>query len=131
MYSYRMTKPAKPPSYSVEDNIYRLTRRRDALLKHLAATGPFMNGSLVTIKRTCGNSAHCHCGRGGLKHESLYLTYLEAGKTHTLYIPVDLEKEARRWSGDYRKLKILIRQICELQRAIIRRHVLERRRQSR
>jgi hypothetical protein len=44
---------------------------------------------------------------------------------------VDLEKEARRWSDDYRKLKIRVRQIGELQRAIIRRHVLERRRQPR
>jgi len=123
-----MSKP-KTPSYRVEESIYRLTRRRDALLKRLAATGPFMNGSLVRIQRTCGNTAHCHCGRGGPKHESLYLTCLEAGKTRTLYIPVDLEKEARRWSDDYRKLKVLIRQICELQRAIIRRHVLERRRQ--
>lgn len=126
-----MTKPAKPPAYLVEENIYRLTRRRDGLLKRLAATGPFMSGSLVRIKRTCGNTAHGHCGRGGLKHESLYLTYLEAGKTHTLYIPVDLEKQARRWSDNYRKLKTLVRQICELQRAIVRRHVLERRRQSR
>jgi hypothetical protein len=126
-----MTKPGKAPAYLVEESIHRLTRRRDALLKRLAAMGPFMSGSLVRIQRTCGNKEHCHCGRGGAKHESLYLTYLEAGKTHTLYIPVDLEKEARRWSDDYKKLKILVRQICELQRAIIRRHVLERRRQSR
>lgn len=126
-----MTKPARGPAYRFEESIYRLARRRDALLKRLASMGPFMNGSLVRIQRTCGNKVHCHCGRGGPKHESLYLTYLEAGKTHTLYIPVDLEKEARRWSDDYKKLKILVRQICELQRGIVRRHVLERRRQSR
>ena len=123
-----MTAP-RPPRFRFERTIHWLTRRRDALLKRLGTLGPFVNGSLVRIRRTCGNSAHCHCSRpGDPKHVSLYLTFAEAGKTRTLYVPVDVEKQARHWSDDYRKLKALIQEMCELQRAIIRRHVLERRR---
>lgn len=120
-----MKKPS--PSYRLDRNIRWLTRRRDALLKQLRQSGPMVNGSLVLIARTCGNSAHCHCSQGQ-KHVSTYLTYGVQGKTHTLYIPIDLEKDVQRWSADYRKLKTLIRQICDLQKAIIRRHVQERRR---
>jgi hypothetical protein len=123
-----MTRDKKRPSgYAVEKNIAWLTRRRDALLKQLGAVGPLVNGSVVLIARTCGNSSQCRCSRGH-KHVSTYLTYAEQGKTRTLYVPVDLEKEVRQWSARHRQLKQLIRQLCELQRTIIRKHVQEQRR---
>lgn len=115
------------PAYRPEHNIRWLTRRRDALLRRLGRQRPFIDGSVVLIARTCGNSAHCRCSRGR-KHINTYLTYREAGKTRTLYIPVDLEKDVRRWSADYRAVKDLVREIGNVQKAIIRRHVQERRR---
>lgn len=124
MYTIRMTKANR---YAVDRSIAWLTRRRDGLRKRLMKLGPFMDGSLVLIARTCGNSAHCRCSRGH-KHVSTYLSYAVRGKTRMVYIPVDLEDEARRWSADYRKLKDLIREIADLQKAIIRQHVQERRR---
>jgi hypothetical protein len=121
-----MTRPRRP-SYAIDRNIRWLTRRRDALLKRLRRAGPFVNGSLVRIARTCGNSAHCRCSQGH-KHVNTYLSYAVQAKTRMVYIPVDLEKDVRHWSKEYRQIKELIQEICELQRAIIRRHVLERRR---
>lgn len=118
---------ARSSGYRLQPNIRWLARRRDALLKHLSSFGPVINGSVVLMARTCGNSAQCHCSRGR-KHISTYLTFAEHGKTRTVYVPIDLEKEVRRWSADYRALKQLIRQICDCQRAIIRRHVQERER---
>lgn len=124
IYAIRMTK-GNP--YAIGRTIAWLTRRREALRKRLVKLGPFMDGSLVLIARTCGNSAHCHCSRGR-KHVSTYLSYAVQGKTRMVYIPVDLEDQARRWSADYRKLKDLIREICDVQKAIVRQHVQERRR---
>lgn len=118
----------KPPDYRPQRNARWLLRRRDGLLKRLRKTGPIVDGSVVLIARTCGNSAHCHCSRGP-KHISTYLTFKVQGKTHTIYVPVDLEKEVRQWSGRYKDLKRLIGQICDVQRTIIRQHVQERRRQ--
>lgn len=125
-----MKKPA-PRSYGVDRNIRWLTRRRDALLKRLAKVGPFVNGSLVLIHRTCGNSQHCRCSRGH-KHASWYLSYALQGKTKMVYVPVDLERDVRRWSQEYRHVKEALREVCDLQREIIRRHVgEERQRQGR
>lgn len=121
-------KDKKSHRYSVERNSRWLTRRRDALLKRLHRAGPFVNGSLVLIARTCGNSAHCRCSRGE-KHVNTYLSYAAKGKTKMVYIPVDLEKDARHWSAHYRDLKEVIAEIADLQKEIIRRHVQERRRQ--
>lgn len=125
MYAFRIT--TKPRDYRIERNIRWLRRRRDALLKKLRRVGPILDGSLVLIARRCGNSARCHCRRGP-KHISTYLTYAVEGKTQTLYIPVDLQQDVRRWSDQYRALKQVIREVCQLQKAIIRRHVREQRR---
>jgi hypothetical protein len=119
----------RPPSYAVERSSRWLARRRDALLKRLRGVGPFVSGSLVLIARTCGNTAHCHCSRGD-KHVSTYLSYAVMGKTKMVYIPVDLEHDVHRWSKDYRQLKTWIREICDLQRQIIRKHVGERARRK-
>ncbi len=116
-----------PPRYRLAPSSRGLTRRRDALLRRLRETAPFIDGSPVLIARTCGNSAHCRCSRGA-KHVSTYLTYAVQGKTHTIYIPVDLEKDVRRWSATYKKMKQLIREICDVQKTLIRQHVAERRR---
>jgi len=98
-----MRKDNVPPD-RINKNIRWLTARRDALLKRLGKLGPFMGGSLVLIGRTCGNKEHCHCAKGP-KHVSLYLTFAEKGKTRTIYVPVDMEVEVRRWSQSYRDLK--------------------------
>ena len=119
-----------PRSWRIEKNTRWLTRRREALLKRVRAIGPFMGGSLVLMERTCGNKAHCHCAQGP-KHVSLYVTCASQGKTRTVYVPVDLESEVRRWSDNHRRLKDMIREISDLGRAIIRRHVQERDRRPR
>lgn len=106
-----------------------LLRKQQALLKHFAQVGPFVDGSLVTIARTCGTPT-CKCHTTGEKHRSLYLTYKgrrrkpgEPAKTKTLYIPVALEKEVQQWSQECAKLREIIRQVSEIQRDIIRSHV--------
>lgn len=114
-----------PRDYRLERNSRWLECRRRGLLRRLGRISSFVDGSLVLIARRCGNTQHCHCLRGP-KHINTYLTYKLKGKTQTLYIPVDLETQVRRWSDDYRKLKELVRQICDLQRTLIRRHVKER-----
>ncbi len=118
-------KDDQAPMHRIGKNIRWLTARRDALLKRLGKLGPFMGGSLVLIGRTCGNKVHCHCAMGP-KHVSLYLTFAKKGKTRTIYVPVDLESEVRRWSQNHRVLKALMGEVSDLNRSIIRRHVQER-----
>lgn len=105
-------------------------RKRDTLLKHFARIKPFVDGSLVTIFKTCGNP-NCKCAQGE-KHKGLYLTYKPprripgvASKTKTIYVPLALEKEVRAWSQECANLKEMMRQMSEIQRDIIRGYVAQ------
>ena len=112
--------------YRVKANINWLKRKRDSLLKKLAASEPFVDGSVVKVRRRCGNK-NCKCALKGQKHESLYLMYQVKRKTKAVYIPVDLEEEVKEWSREYKKLKDTIREICRAQKSIISRYVKEKR----
>ncbi|NQT50576.1 hypothetical protein HQ576_00910 [bacterium] len=108
-------------------NAYR--REVASRLAKLAECGPLIDGSLVVIRRRCGNP-NCRCARGH-KHPAHYLTRKVAGKTVSLYIPVDLVDEVRAWHNEYRRLKRLVAEICERQREVVRRFTTETRRRGR
>jgi len=112
--------------YKIKVNIAWLTRKRDSLLKKLPEIGPFVDGSLVKIKRRCGNK-NCKCYIKGEKHESYCLMYKIAGVTKAVYVPVDLEDEVREWNNNYKKLKRLTAEISRTNKEIIKRHVKEKR----
>ena len=106
-------------------NIAFYQRRREALLKRLARLSPFLGGSLVLAGRVCGYP-RCACA-SGKKHPTYYLTWSKKQKTRTLYIPLDLLKEAQNWVEEYQKLKWIIGQMNDVQRQILRRYVKEKR----
>ena len=96
---------------SVRPSIGMLKKRRDAKMKKLASIGLVVQGSLVSVKhKTCKHTAHM-------------LTFPVKGKTHTVYVPVDMVKEVRKWSNNYKVLKELVRDISKLNLDIIHRHV--------
>jgi hypothetical protein len=67
---------------------------RSRLIKLLAAAKPLARASLVTMARVCGKK-NCKCAQGE-KHVSLYLA-ARIGKTRKmLYVPPELEDQARR-----------------------------------
>ena len=84
--------------------------------------------SLVQIARRCGRPG-CHCARGEL-HVGHYLTRSVAGKTQTVYVPVDLVDEVRAWIGEYQRLRQLIRESSQLALAQVRGHVTARKRRA-
>jgi hypothetical protein len=90
-----------------------LSRRRDALVRKAAEVGPVLRGSLCTARRG-----------GHLAHQ---LTVSVKGKTHTVYVPVDMVEEVRAWISNYRRLQRLLEQISKLNMALIHRHVPESR----
>jgi hypothetical protein len=66
---------------------------RSRLLKLLAAAQPLARASLVTMRRVCGK-AGCRCAQGE-KQVSLYLAARLGRKRQMIYIPEELEAEAR------------------------------------
>ena len=95
-------------------------------MKELAKVEPFIRGSIVKIARVCGNK-NCKCAKGE-KHVSEYLTYRHKRKkkTGTIYIPVGMAEEVKEWAGEYKRLKNMMEEICQIQRKIIKQYVKEK-----
>ena len=88
-------------------------------LKQIAQLGPFVEGSLCEYKRS------------GRKSSSWHLTYKVAGKTHTVYVPVEMVEEVQRWTQEYKQLKQLIRKETKQSLAIIHGYTASQRAASR
>jgi hypothetical protein len=100
----------------------------EARVKQLVARGPVLAASLVQIAKRCGRPG-CHCRRDA-PHLGHYLTYKVAGKTRTVYVPVDLLPDVRAWIAEHRRLKQLTREISRLALARVAGHVTARRRRA-
>jgi len=105
-----------------------IRRLRDARVAKLAARVPVLSGSLVRIAKHCGR-AGCHCQKGE-KHVGWYLTRQVNGKTQTTYVPQELVEEVHGWIAEHRRIKQLVAEISELNRALIRIHVTQRQRRG-
>lgn len=112
--------------YKMKINTTWLERKRGSLLGQLAGIGPFVDGSLVKVKRRCGNK-NCKCYLKDEKHQSYYLHYKVRGVTKAVYVPVDMEDTVRQWSENYKILKEVVAEISRIDKEIIRRHVAEKR----
>jgi hypothetical protein len=82
-----------------------LRRMRDARVKELQARCPPLAASLG---RQLGGGAH--------------VTLKQRGKTRTVYVPKDLMEEVSASIQEHRRLKTLLREITQLQLALIRLH---------
>lgn len=61
-------------------------------------------------------------------HSSLYLTDKQDGKTRTMYIPLDHLEEAKEWNRNWKDAKRLLKEISEVQRALLREEIRAQRR---
>lgn len=105
-----------------------IKRMCDSRVKQLCAASPVLAASLVTIEKSCGR-AGCHC-QTGEKHTGNYLTFKEEGKTRTVYVPLDLLEDVKRWVAEHQRLKKLSQEISQLAIAQIRAHATARRRKA-
>lgn len=92
----------------------RFYTRRQALLKQIGGVGPFIEGSLCAVKRA------------GCAEPGWQLTWKQGGKTRTVYVPVELVPEVKKWTMEYKRLKSLIRQVTGQSLALVRGHVANR-----
>ena len=90
-----------------------LRRMRDARVKELVAHCPPLAASL------------CRQVTGMWQ-----VTLKQAGKTRTVYVPLDLKEEVQASIQEHRRLKRLLREITQLQLALIRSHTTEQARRG-
>ena len=94
-------------------------RLREAYRHELGAPGLFVEGTLCKVRRP------------GRKPPAWQLTFKQAGKTRTVYVPAELVPEVQLWAKEFKRLKQLIRKVSTQNLAIIRRHTAVRRAESR
>jgi hypothetical protein len=70
----------------------------------------FVHGSLIRMRRRCGNPT-CRCATQDQKHESWYLGVTQKRKTRMKHIAKDKEATVRRWLDAHRKARLLLEQI--------------------
>lgn len=93
--------------------------QRGHLIRKLGHLQPWMEGTVVVTRRICG-SMGCACRHGGEKHPAMYVTWKEKGKTVSIYVLRDREKNVVRWAKEWKRLKTLIREGTRLSRELIR-----------
>jgi len=97
----------------------RHTTRRQAALRRLGQIGPFLEGSLCSFQRP------------GCSTPGWHLTFKQKAKTRTVYVPMDLVAEVKKWNRTYKQLKKLIREVSRHSLALIHGHVANRQAASR
>lgn len=105
-----------------------IRRMVEARVKQLQAQGPVLAASFVQIAKHCGRPG-CRCQKGH-KHIGHYLTFKRKAKTHTVYVPLDLIEDVRRWIQEHRRLKKLSQEITQLSVAQVKGHVKARTRRA-
>ncbi len=94
---------------------------RAHLLRQFRRTPPeLIAGSLAEIHVKCGR-AGCHCATGE-RHAKHLLTTKITGRTRTTYIPQELLPEVCRWRENYQRAKQLLKELSDVNEAILRGH---------
>ena len=93
----------------------RFVTRREAILRQIAHTGPFIEGTMVKLPRKdCRHVAH-------------RLTFKVKGRTRAVYVPLDRVKDVETWMKEYKRLKKMIRSVTQASLGELHNHVRARR----
>jgi hypothetical protein len=80
-------------------------------LSQLIHGKPLVRATVNVRGVTCGK-AGCRCARGD-KHRAFYLVCNVQGKRRQLFIPAELEEEARQWVTNYQSAMELLEKVSE------------------
>jgi hypothetical protein len=96
-------------------------RTRQKLLDRLPVTGEILRGSLLhrSIRPHGRKCAKCASGEGHPLNV-LTVTY-PGGRTRQFSLRLELVPQVRRWLENYKKLKEMLEEICELNHHLLRR----------
>ena len=88
------------------------------ILARVRTLGPFLEGSLTVGTKRCGRPT-CRCATEGPLHETALLTWKEAQKTHTLYIPIAWRATVAAWVEEAQRLTALRHAMSVAQRQFL------------
>lgn len=80
-------------------------------LAQFAHAKPWIHATLTVRLVTCGKSG-CHCAQGE-RHRAVYLVSSAKGKKRQVFVPPDLEAEARQWVENYHAATGFLEQVSD------------------
>jgi len=98
-----------------------LRRRRKTLLRRLPPIEAVLRGSLIERYKRCGKPG-CKCADGPGHGPKYYLSVSKPGsKPQMDYVPQDLKQRVEEYLVNYRKIKTILEELCEISRELLRR----------
>jgi len=87
-------------------------RRIRSRLHALLGEAGFLRGSLLVIKRRCGNP-NCRCAQGR-RHRSLVIEQHRRGRTRMRTVRAEEREKVEQWVKAFREAKGLLEELSEL-----------------
>jgi hypothetical protein len=98
-----------------------LRRRRNALLRRLPPLQSILRGSLIERYKRCGKPG-CRCATGPGHGPKYYLSVTPTeGRPQMDYVPLDYHEEVAEFLENYRSVRRILEEICEINRELLRR----------
>jgi hypothetical protein len=98
-----------------------LRRRRKTLLHKLPPLEAVLRGSLIERYKRCGKPG-CKCAGGPGHGPKYYLSVSKPGiRPQMDYVPQDSKQKVEEYLANYRKVKIILEELCEISRELLRR----------
>jgi hypothetical protein len=113
----------------IPDHPTQIRAQLTARLARLGSDQPLLAATLAEVHKRCGRKS-CRCLTHGELHTAWHLTYKVAGKTRTVYVPLDLLDDVRKWIDNHKRHKELLAQIHLLAVALVRTHATTKKRKA-
>lgn len=98
-----------------------LRRRRRYLLTRLPAMEHLLRGSLIERYKPCGKPG-CKCSNGPGHGPKYYLSVSQGGGYPQMdYVPLAYCSQVREWLDNYRQVREILDEICQINRELLRR----------
>lgn len=98
-----------------------LRRQRRALLRRLPPLSEILRGSLIERYKRCGKPS-CKCASGRGHGPKYYLSVSHSKSSPTMdYVPQASQEQVTQHLANYRLVRELLDQICQVNRELLRR----------
>lgn len=104
-----------------EKSINTLRRRQKTLLRSLPDLTAVLRGSLIERYKRCGKSG-CSCSQGRGHGPKYYLSVSKPRQRPEMdYVPQDYLEKVKEHLDNFRKTKLILEELCEINRELLRR----------
>ena len=98
-----------------------LRRRRKTLLRKLPSLEAILRGSLIERYKRCGKPG-CKCARSRGHGPKYYLSVSKSGQKPEMdYVPQNYQQKVKEYLDNYRRTKMILQELCEINRELLRR----------